>query len=185
MPCTGATTKIMVSVKFSKCHSTTLTPSLLDIDLTHQADLNDDSSAAPSSSEAPQESSSSGDENSEPVTDGESDTSSSALDDLPPRDSSSHRRSHTPPATTRIIVTSPPPPSTTTATVADVLQPRGPVAIERRRYRVKYQCANTRPSAQCGIEFWLTEKDAIRCRECGSYIVMKVRTNKMCQFEAR
>ncbi|KAF2253980.1 hypothetical protein BU26DRAFT_561242 [Trematosphaeria pertusa] len=92
-------------------------------------------------------------------------------------------------------------PSPTTALALDaILQsylPRAP-------YRVKYRCANISPRQRinkkgqlvvvmdrwgripaCEAEFYLRENEPLRCKECGSWGVYKVRTTRMVQFEAR
>ncbi|PVI03463.1 hypothetical protein DM02DRAFT_251569 [Periconia macrospinosa] len=51
------------------------------------------------------------------------------------------------------------------------------------RFRVKYMCGSRING--CNAVFVLTNRDVMRCKECGGRIVLKMRTKKMVQFEAR
>lgn len=44
---------------------------------------------------------------------------------------------------------------------------------------VKYVCA------QCAVNFSLSPKEPVRCKECGHRVLYKARTKRMVQFEAR
>lgn len=48
-----------------------------------------------------------------------------------------------------------------------------------KNYGVRYVCA------QCAVNFTLSPKDPVRCKECGHRVLYKARTKRMVQFEAR
>lgn len=48
-----------------------------------------------------------------------------------------------------------------------------------KNYGVKYVCA------QCAVNFTLSPKEPVRCKECGHRVLYKARTKRMVQFEAR
>ncbi|KGK39713.1 hypothetical protein JL09_g1179 [Pichia kudriavzevii] len=48
-----------------------------------------------------------------------------------------------------------------------------------KNYGVKYVCA------QCAVNFTLSPKEPVRCKECGHRVLYKARTKRMVQFEAQ